>query len=76
MDKDYFIFKVLYLIFDYLFLLNLMKFYYLGLIYNKFIDSLSNFYEERYEDYILNGVFGLFDLEDILFLDYIKLEII
>jgi V/A-type H+-transporting ATPase subunit C len=73
-DKNHLIFKVLYLTFDHLFLSNLMKSYHLGLTYNKFTNSLSNFNEERYEDYILNGVSGLLDLEDIAFLDLIKSE--
>ena len=68
-DKDHFIFKVLYLTFDHLFLSSLMKSYQLGLKYQKPIDGLSNFNETRYETYIIDETMGLLDLEDKAFLD-------
>jgi len=73
-DRDHFIFKVLYLTFDHLFLSSLMKSHQLGLKYQKPIDGLSNFNETRYEAYIIDQVVGLLDLEDKAFLDQLITE--
>jgi V/A-type H+-transporting ATPase subunit C len=73
-DRDHFIFKVLYLTFDHLFLSSLMKSQQLGLKYQKPIDGLSNFNETRYEAYIIDQVVGLLDLEDKAFLDQLITE--
>lgn len=73
-DRNHFIFKVLYLTFDHLFLSSLMKSHQLGLKYQKPIDGLSNFNETRYEVYIIDQVVGLLDLEDKAFLDQLITE--
>lgn len=73
-DKEHLIFKVLYLNFDHLFLSSLMKSHHLGLKYQKPIDGLSNFNEDKYETYVIDQVVGLLDLEEKAFLDQLISE--